>query len=129
MNRSQSHRRSSMHLAPVGAETNIRQADPVTVKNKLDFLWLELTNRCNLRCVHCYTDSHPHSGYRDKLTAHDYESVMDQAFSLGCRKIQFIGGEPQLNPDFSMLLRSTKEIGFEFVEVFSNLTRLDDGTV
>ena len=28
-----------------------------------------------------------------------------------------------------MLLRRTKEIGFEFVEVFSNLTRLDDGTV
>ena len=23
----------------------------------LDFLWLELTNRCNLRCVHCYTAS------------------------------------------------------------------------
>ena len=23
----------------------------------LDFLWLELTNRCNLRCVHCYTES------------------------------------------------------------------------
>ena len=24
--------------------------------NRLDFLWLELTNRCNLQCVHCYTE-------------------------------------------------------------------------
>jgi MoaA/NifB/PqqE/SkfB family radical SAM enzyme len=54
---------------------------------------------------------------------------MNQAYALGCRKMQFIGGEPQLNRDFHRLLVASKTIGFEFVEVFTNLTRLDDETV
>jgi MoaA/NifB/PqqE/SkfB family radical SAM enzyme len=54
---------------------------------------------------------------------------MSQAFQLGCTKVQFIGGEPQLNPDFFSLLMKAKMIGFDFVEVFSNLTHLDDDTV
>ncbi|HEU4347928.1 MAG TPA: radical SAM protein [Actinoplanes sp.] len=95
----------------------------------LDFLWLELTNRCNLRCVHCYTESGPQTGDRDLLTAADYLSVMRQAYAIGCRRMQFIGGEPQLNPDFHRLLVASKEIGFEFVEVFTNLTRLDAETL
>ena len=99
------------------------------VDGKLNFLWLELTNRCNLRCVHCYTESHPLSGDRDLMTAEDYEGVMSQAYELGCRKIQLIGGEPQLNPSFKRLLRRSVDIGFEFVEVFTNLTRLDDETL
>jgi radical SAM protein with 4Fe4S-binding SPASM domain len=99
------------------------------VDGALNFLWLELTNRCNLKCVHCYTESHPLSGDRDLLTPEDYEGVMRQAYELGCRKIQLIGGEPQLNPAFKSLLRTSVEIGFEFVEVFTNLTRLDDETL
>lgn len=95
----------------------------------LDFLWLELTNRCNLQCVHCYTESHPGRNDRDILTRQDYESIMARAYELGCRKIQFIGGEPQLNRDFKSLLRRARETGYEFVEVFSNLTLLDDQTL
>ncbi len=95
----------------------------------LEFLWLELTNRCNLQCIHCYTASHPRSGDRDLLTTEDYESVMSQAHALGCRRIQFIGGEPLLNRDFLRLLRNATALGFEFIEVFSNLTRLDNETV
>lgn len=109
----------------------VSQAHPVIGRpaSGLDFLWLELTNRCNLQCVHCYTESHPHSGERDLLTREDYESLMVQAFSLGCRKVQFIGGEPQLNPHFGELLAKAKTLGFEFIEVFSNLTRLNDETL
>src|SRR4029450_12450287 len=95
----------------------------------LDFLWLELTNRCNLRCVHCYADSHPGSGFRDVLTTAQYATLMTEAHDLGCRKIQLIGGEPQLHPEFYELLGATKRIGYEFVEVFSNLTKIDNRTL
>ncbi|MFF0293720.1 radical SAM/SPASM domain-containing protein [Kitasatospora sp. NPDC004614] len=104
-----------------------RERKPVDVG--LDFLWLELTNRCNLQCVHCYTESGPQTGDSDRLTADDYLSVMTQAYALGCRKMQFIGGEPMLNPDFQRLLEASKEIGFEFIEVFTNLTHLDEKTL
>ena len=97
--------------------------------SSLDFLWLELTNRCNLRCVHCYSDSHPGSGHRDVLTTQDYENTIRQAFELGCRRLQFIGGEPQLHRDFLPLLKTAMDTGFAFVEVFSNLTMLPDDTV
>lgn len=108
----------------------MRLASTVVHERKnLEFLWLELTNRCNLQCVHCYTESSPHSGDRDLLKTPDYESIMSQAYALGCRNIQFIGGEPQLNRDFLQLVIKAKSIGFEFIEVFSNLTRLADDTV
>jgi MoaA/NifB/PqqE/SkfB family radical SAM enzyme len=106
------------------ASTTLDDVDGV-----LSFLWLELTNRCNLQCVHCYTESGPHSGDRDLLSAEDYEALMSQAYQLGCRRIQLIGGEPQLNPAFARLLRRCVRTGFEFVEVFTNLTRLDDETI
>ncbi|MCI2421572.1 radical SAM protein [Saccharopolyspora sp. K220] len=104
-----------------------KNADDVDREGRgLDFLWVELTNRCNLRCVHCYTESHPASGHRDVLTAVDYESLMVDAYRIGCRRIQFIGGEPQLSRDFMRLLSRANEIGFEFIEVFTNLTRLTE---
>src|SRR4051794_16610 len=106
------------------AATTLESVDGV-----LDFLWLELTNRCNLRCVHCYTESDPWSGDGDVLSAEDYEDVMRQAYERGCRKIQLIGGEPQLNRSFKRLLRRSVDSGFQFIEVFSNLTRLDDEAV
>jgi hypothetical protein len=54
---------------------------------------------------------------------------MREAYHLGCRKLQFIGGEPQLNRDFQQLLVAANEIGFEFIEVFSNLTQLKEETL
>ncbi len=118
-----------MHLPPLPVATDSENEteiaskfEPPTVK----FLSLELTNRCNLRCIHCYTESSPDSGDKDVMTAEDYESVMYQAYALGCRVIQFIGGEAQLNRDFLRLLKRAQEIGFEYIEVFTNLTRLTE---
>jgi MoaA/NifB/PqqE/SkfB family radical SAM enzyme len=118
-----------MHLADkiLAEKTSVDQRLATENEGRgLDFLWLELTNRCNLKCVHCYTESDAGSTERDLMTAHDYESVIDQAHNLGCRKIQFIGGEPQLSRDFPGLLAHANKIGFEFVEVFTNLTRLTE---
>ncbi|ULO23801.1 radical SAM protein [Methylocystis sp. SB2] len=117
-----------MHLPATTIPDECASADkapqfaPPTVK----FVSLELTNRCNLKCVHCYTESTPESGADDLMSADDYESVMLQAFSLGCRVLQFIGGEAQLSPDFYRLLKKAKSIGFEYIEVFTNLTRLPE---
>jgi MoaA/NifB/PqqE/SkfB family radical SAM enzyme len=115
-----------MHYDPANSQLDARKYAFPRTGRPLDFLWLELTNRCNLQCVHCYTESHPHAGDRDLLSAADYESLLNQAHALGCRKVQFIGGEPQLNPDFLRLTMAAKSIGFEFIEVFTNLTRLQD---
>ena len=67
-------------------DAHAQAATPESVDGVLDFLWLELTNRCNLRCVHCYTESDPWSGDRDLLIASDYESLMADAFALGAAR-------------------------------------------
>jgi MoaA/NifB/PqqE/SkfB family radical SAM enzyme len=57
------------------------------------FLWLEITGKCQLECVHCYADSGPDGDHGTMSTA-DWLHVLNQARELGIRAVQFIGGEP-----------------------------------
>src|SRR5271157_1633672 len=66
---------------------------------KLDFLWLELTPRCNLRCSHCYADAGPN--LPEGMSYENWSDVLRQAFDLGCRSVQFTSGEP--TPDLLVL--------------------------
>jgi MoaA/NifB/PqqE/SkfB family radical SAM enzyme len=105
---------------------NSNQPTSASLLPVLDFVWLELTNKCNLQCTHCYTESGPRTGDKDVLTENDYLDLIDQLSELGCRKIQFIGGEPTLNKSLLKLIQAASEKAFEFIEVFTNLTRLSD---
>jgi MoaA/NifB/PqqE/SkfB family radical SAM enzyme len=99
---------------------------PEAFDTSIDFAWLEVTNRCNLRCGHCYTESSPTSGEKDLLTHEQYVDLIHELYTLGCRKIQFIGGEPTLNKGIPRLIDSAKDCGYDFVEVFTNLVSLPD---
>lgn len=92
----------------------------------LDFVWLELTNQCNLQCVHCYSESSPRSTESNVLTEHNYLGLIADAYELGCRKLQFIGGEPTLNKDLPRFIAYADGLGYEFIEVFTNLVSLSD---
>jgi MoaA/NifB/PqqE/SkfB family radical SAM enzyme len=54
----------------------------------------------------------------------DWHNVMDDARSIGCRKIQFIGGEPTVHPDLPALIEHAGQAGFRYCEVFTNATLL-----
>lgn len=94
-------------------------------KLKLDFLWLEITNRCNLECVHCYTNSSPYSELTGSMTLQDWERVILDAKNSGCERAQIIGGEPLVHPDFENILAMCAS-AFNSVEVFTNATRLNE---
>lgn len=89
---------------------------------RLNFLWLEITGRCQLDCEHCYADSGP-MGTHGSMTIELWKSVIDQAAVLGAKAVQFIGGEPTLHPGLTKLIRHSLARGME-VEVFSNLLRI-----
>lgn len=95
-----------------------------TRSRKLDFLWLELTNKCNLKCVHCYAGSGPEEGGDDIMTADDYTKLLKESSDLGCKAVQFIGGEPTLNKSLPDLIKTAKSLGYESIEVFTNLIAL-----
>ena len=81
---------------------------------------LELTNLCNLECTHCYANSGP----REKLTRHmtieRWLEVIDEVGKMGCKSLQFIGGEPTTHPGLPRLLRAAVEAGISQIQVYTN---------
>jgi Radical SAM superfamily len=88
----------------------------------LSFLWLEITGRCQLACDHCYAGSGPW-GDQGSMGVMDWIGVIDQAWGLGVRRVQFIGGEPTLHPDLPAMVTHALGRSLE-VEVYTNLVRV-----
>jgi len=86
---------------------------------------IELTSRCNERCVHCYI---PHENKNTDIAPELYYSVLEQLKSMGTLSLTLSGGEPMLHPDFINFLKAAKQKDF-YVVVLSNLTLLNDEIV
>jgi MoaA/NifB/PqqE/SkfB family radical SAM enzyme len=86
------------------------------------FLELEITQFCQLKCAHCYSESGPHGG-TGTMTAADWQRVIDQAAALGVESVQFIGGEPTLDPDMPALARYALRTRLS-VDIYSNLVHV-----
>lgn len=86
------------------------------------FLWLEITGKCQLACVHCYADSGPAASH-GSMTRADWLRMLDEAAELDVGMVQFIGGEPTLHPDLPALVEHAVLRGLA-VEVFSNLVHV-----
>ncbi|MCA1627945.1 MAG: PqqD family peptide modification chaperone [Acidobacteria bacterium] len=52
---------------------------------------VELTYRCNFRCVHCYNTTH--GGAATELTTEEWFDAFDQLAHLGCYLLTLTGGE------------------------------------
>ena len=61
------------------------------------------TQRCNLRCVHCYSHSTSQLG-ADELTTAEAIALFDDLADFGSPVILFSGGEPLLRPDLLELI-------------------------
>ena len=95
----------------------------------ISFLLLEITRHCNLTCGHCYASSSPRVPMMGRMQFPDWCRVIDQAHELGCRRVQFIGGEPTTHPDLERLLEHAVARGFKQPIVFTNATLLTDDLV
>ena len=91
----------------------------------LYFVWLEITHACNLKCLHCYEgETHKQSG--NSLLIDDWINIVNQLIDVGCRRIQFIGGEPCLFTKLVPLLDYVGKKGFESITIFTNATMMTD---
>ena len=93
---------------------------------RLDLIWLELTGRCNLECVHCYADAGPGRPLDEGMQLRDWQRALSDAALLGCRRVQFIGGEPTLHPGLPTLIEQAHQLGFEQICVFTNGMHLSE---
>ena len=66
--------------------------DTYSYPRKFDFAWIELTNICNLKCIHCYNEQK--SIPKRTLTLHELKHIVDELCCIGVKNVQLIGGEP-----------------------------------
>lgn len=81
-------------------------------------LFIEITARCNERCVHCYADSGPER--EEFLERETVEAILADARALGFRSAQLTGGDPLMHPDCAALAEHALSLGFEAVEIYTN---------
>jgi radical SAM protein with 4Fe4S-binding SPASM domain len=84
-----------------------------------------LTDRCNLRCVHCFV----HDAARDRelrareLTTQQWFQIFDKLADAGCLSLTWTGGEILVRDDFAELYRYAKQKGF-LITLMTNGTLL-----
>ncbi|MBR2900097.1 MAG: radical SAM protein [Fibrobacter sp.] len=82
---------------------------------------IEITNKCNERCIHCYI---PHNKKNIELPYNAIENLLFQLRQMGTLKITLSGGEFFLHPDCIRILRKVRELDFSY-RILSNVTMLN----
>ncbi len=76
---------------------------------------VDLTWRCNERCIHCYLD-HDDQG---EMTFAEVNGLLEQMAEVGVFLLTLSGGEPLLRKDFFAIVRRARELMFN-VKVKTN---------
>lgn len=88
-------------------------------------LHLELTHRCNARCVHCLQDR---DAAPPELDAEAWCAVLDRARAAGTLFVTLSGGEPLLSPHVWRVAEHARRLGMAF-RLLTNGIGLDGPTV
>ena len=88
---------------------------------------LELTSRCNLKCVHCYLGSQEEQWKKrsQELSTERVIALVDEIADAGCLYLLITGGDPMIHRDFHRVYRHACERGL-LVTVFCDGILVDD---
>lgn len=87
-------------------------------------IFLYVTERCQLRCRHCYMGERLSRG--QSMEYGFALDVMSYCRRLGAKYLTFVGGEPTLHADLPRLVAKANELGFEKVYIDTNALRADE---
>ena len=100
-----------------------------TMKNQkpcLQNIIIEITQKCNERCVHCYI---PHENKNSIMSDKDFYAIVDMCGGIETiLNVRITGGECMSHPSFKNYIRYVKDKGFALT-LLTNLTLLDDETI
>lgn len=84
-------------------------------------LW-ELTDRCNLSCIHCYYNSNRKN--ENELTTKQALNIIEQLAGMKVFEVYLTGGEALLREDWPILIQKLRESKIQ-VGIISNGTQID----
>lgn len=86
---------------------------------------IELTERCNLNCQHCYINLPAHDAVarQRELTTAECKHIFDQLAQAGTLWLLLTGGELMLRPDFEELYCYARDCGF-ILTIYTNGTMI-----
>ncbi|HIE11511.1 MAG TPA: radical SAM protein, partial [Kiritimatiellae bacterium] len=85
------------------------------------------TNRCNLRCIHCYASAG--AALPKEMGLPQWKRTIDQLLAEGYRHFTLCGGEPFMYPHLKELLQHLAACGAETIAVLTNAAVLREDTV
>ncbi len=87
---------------------------------------MELTERCNNNCIHCYINQEENDKklIDKELSTKELKNIIIKAADIGVLSIRFTGGEPLLRTDFNEIYLFTKRLGIKVI-LFTNATLID----
>ena len=83
-------------------------------KDKKPVVVWNIGQRCNLRCVHCYSHS-KNVDYSNELTTAEGFALIDDLADFGVPVLLFSGGEPLMRPDIFELIAHAVQKGLRAV--------------
>ena len=99
-----------------GAPGTARARKPIVVWN--------ITRTCNLRCIHCYSDSEA-KAYSGELNWAQMEGVVQDLSAYQVPGLLLSGGEPTVHPQFDQLLELATGLGLK-ITISTNGTQIDE---
>ncbi len=78
---------------------------------KPSMVTINLTRRCNQRCIYCEIGTSPAAGDQDTLTVSDLRWIIDEMATSGIPKLALCGGEPFLFKGIFEVIRYAYEKG------------------
>ena len=96
-------------------------------KDKRPVVVWNVTRRCNLKCIHCYSSSQ-NIHYSDELTTEEGKHLISDLASFGSPVMLFSGGEPMMREDLPELAQFAVDQGMRAV-ISTNGTMLTRKTV
>ncbi|MCX5845234.1 MAG: 12,18-didecarboxysiroheme deacetylase [Deltaproteobacteria bacterium] len=83
-------------------------------KHKRPVVVWNMTRRCNLKCIHCYSSSR-NIRYRNELTTDEGKKLISDLAAFGSPVILFSGGEPLMREDLPELVKYAVDRGIRAV--------------
>jgi len=99
-----------------GSPNSAAERKPIVVWN--------ITRRCNLKCIHCYSDSDAKS-YPGELNWDQCVNVIDDLAQYGIPALLLSGGEPTIHPNFFELAGYARSKGLRLT-LSTNGTLIDE---